>query len=113
MDMINYLFGEGEDLSVLQMSMRSFITFILLFLLIRLAGKRTFAKQTAFDSIVTIMLGAIIARGVVGASPYMSTVAACIVIVVIHRIIAWLAVKNKKFEYFIKGSYIKLYHNGA
>lgn len=113
MNMINYLFGKGADLTVLQMCMRSFITFVMLFLLIRLAGKRTFAKQTAFDSIVTIMLGAIIARGVVGASPYIPTVAACVVIVVVHRLIAWLAVKSRRFEFFIKGSYIKLYHNDA
>jgi uncharacterized membrane protein YcaP (DUF421 family) len=95
------------------MSIRAFVTFIILLVLIRIAGRRTFAKRSAFDSIVTIMLGAIIARGVVGASPYIPTVAASIVIVALHRTIAWLSVKSKKFELIVKGVYMKLYQDGA
>lgn len=113
MDAINYLFGDGPDLNTLQMCMRAFITFIILLMLIRFAGKRTFAKRSPFDTIVSIMLGAIVARGVVGASPYIPTLAASIVIVCIHRLLAWLTVKNKKFEMLIKGAYIKLYQDGA
>jgi uncharacterized membrane protein YcaP (DUF421 family) len=113
MDIIHYLFGEGDDLNSLQMCVRAFITFLILLILLRLSGKRAFAKRSAFDNIVTIMLGAIIARGVVGDSPYIPTLAASVVIVVVHRLIAWLSVKNKKFELLVKGAYIKLYQNGA
>jgi uncharacterized membrane protein YcaP (DUF421 family) len=113
MNTIDLLFGRGQDLTALQMSIRAFVTFIILLVLIRIAGRRTFAKRSAFDSIVTIMLGAIIARGVVGASPYIPTVAASIVIVALHRTIAWLSVKSKKFELIVKGVYMKLYQEGA
>ena len=110
---INYLFGEGSNLNTVQMCMRAFVTFIIMLILIRFTGKRTFAKRSAFDSIVTIMLGAIIARGVVGASPYLQTIAASFVIVAMHRLIAWLSVKSRKFEQIVKGVYIKLYQDGA
>lgn len=113
MNAIHFLFGEGTDLTALQMSVRTFVTFIILLILIRFAGMRTFAKRSSFDNIIVIMLGAVLARGVVGASPYFSTVAASIVMVIMHRIIAWLSVKNKKFERIVKGVYIKLYQNGA
>jgi uncharacterized membrane protein YcaP (DUF421 family) len=113
MNTIDLFFGHGQNLNVLQMCVRTFVTFIILLILIRIAGRRTFAKRSAFDSIVTIMLGAIIARGVVGASPYIPTLAACIVIVGLHRLMAWLSVKSKKFEQIVKGVYIKLYQNGA
>jgi uncharacterized membrane protein YcaP (DUF421 family) len=113
MNTIDLLFGHGQDLNTLQMCTRAFVTFILLLVLIRVAGRRTFAKRSAFDSIVTIMLGAIIARGVVGASPYFPTLAACIVIVAFHRLLAWLSVKSKKFELVVKGVYMKLYQQGA
>ncbi len=113
MNTIDLLFGHGQDLNTLQMSLRAFVTFIILLILIRIAGRRTFAKRSAFDSIVTIMLGAIIARGVVGASPYFPTLAACIVIVGVHRLLAWLSVKSKKFELVVKGVYMKLYQHGA
>jgi uncharacterized membrane protein YcaP (DUF421 family) len=112
MDILQTLVGEGEKLTVLQMSVRAFAMFIIMLVLIRLAGLRTFAKQSSFDNIIVIMLGAVLARGVVGASPFWSTVGASVVMVIMHRVIAWIAVKNQKFERLVKGSYIKLYQNG-
>jgi uncharacterized membrane protein YcaP (DUF421 family) len=61
------LFGRGEDLTALQMSVRSFIMFFIALALIRIGGMRIFGKKTAFDNILVIMLGAVLARGVVGA----------------------------------------------
>jgi len=95
------------------MSVRAFFMFIITLVLIRLAGLRTFAKQSSFDNIIVIMLGAVLARGVVGASPFWSTVGASVIMVIMHRVIAWMTVKNPKFEKLVKGSYIKLYQNGA
>ena len=113
MNVINFLFGEGEHLTMFQMCVRAFTMFIIMLVLIRFAGMRTFAKRSPFDTIVTIMLGAILARGVVGASGYVDTIVASGVMVVMHRIVAWLSVKSRKFEKLVKGTYIKLYNNGA
>ena len=112
MDNLSSLIGHGEHLTALQMSMRAFSMFFITLVLIRLAGMRTFAKKSAFDNILVIMLGAILARGVVGASPYWSTVSAAAVMVALHRIIAILSVKNRNIEKWIKGTFIKLYHDG-
>jgi uncharacterized membrane protein YcaP (DUF421 family) len=109
MDTINFLFGEGEKLNMLQMSMRAFAMFFIMLVLIRFTGRRAFAKKSSFDNIIVIMLGAVLARGVVGASPFWSTVAASVVMVAMHRITAWLAVKNRSVEKLIKGEYINLY----
>jgi heme A synthase len=65
------LVGEGKELTILQMSVRAFAMFIIYVVLIRIAGLRTFAKQSTFDNIIVIMLGAVLARGVVGASPFL------------------------------------------
>ena len=111
MDTINTLVGEGEKLTVLQMSVRAFFMFIVMVVLIRIAGMRTFGKNSSFDSIVAIMLGAVLARGVVGASPYWSCIGAALVMVLLHRLIAWLSVKSRKFERLVKGTNIKLYEN--
>jgi uncharacterized membrane protein YcaP (DUF421 family) len=109
MDTIHFLFGEGEKLNMLQMSMRAFVMFCIMLLLVRFTGRRAFAKKSSFDNIIVIMLGAVLARGVVGASPFLSTVAASVVMVIMHWITAWLAVKNKTVERLIKGTYIRLY----
>lgn len=113
MDTIQFLFGKGEQLNMLQMSMRAFVMFLIMLVLVRMAGMRTFAKKSSFDTIITIMLGAVLARGVVGASPYWATVAASAVMVIMHRVIAWLCVKNISIEKLVKGSYITLYTNGT
>ena len=109
MNTIILLFGEGEKLNMLQMSMRAFAMFFIMLVLIRFTGRRAFAKKSSFDNIIVIMLGAVLARGVVGASPFWSTVAASVVMVAMHRITAWLAVKNRFVEKLIKGEYINLY----
>ncbi len=113
MNTIDYLFGDGEDLTMVQMGIRAFGAFVIMLVLVRVAGMRTFAKKSSFDNIIVILLGSILARGVVGASPFWSTVAACAVMVALHHLIAWLSVKSKKFEKVVKGGYIKLYQNDA
>ena len=104
---IKELFGSGEHLTALQMGVRAFIMFFITLALIRFGGMRIFGKKTAFDNILVIMLGAILARGVVGASPFFSTVAAAAVMVVIHRILAWLAINHSWVGKIVKKFFVK------
>jgi len=109
---MNDIFGTGEHLSALQMAVRAFVMFFIALLLIRLAGMRIFGIKTAFDNILVIMLGAILSRGVVGASPFFSTVAAAAAMIVVHKILAWLAMKHVWVGKIVKGYRRSLYHNG-
>lgn len=99
-------------LDALQMSCRAGLMFVLLMVLIRLGGARIFGKKSSFDNVVVILLGAIAARGVVGASPFWSTVAASAVIVLLHRVIAWLVVKFPLVSRLLKGRPVVLYAGG-
>ena len=110
---ITQLFGSGEDLSPMQMAARAFIMFFIALLLIRLAGMRVFGIKTAFDNILVIMLGAILSRGVVGASPFFSTVAAAAAMIAVHKLLAWLAMKYVWVGKLVKGYRRSLYHNGV
>lgn len=103
------LFGRSEDLTTLQMAIRSFIMFFIALALIRIAGMRIFGKKTAFDNILVIMLGAILARGVVGASAFFPAVAAASVMVIIHRILGWLAMRHAWVGMIVKGYRRSLY----
>jgi uncharacterized membrane protein YcaP (DUF421 family) len=106
------LFGRVEDLTAVTMAVRSLIMFFIALLLIRVGGMRIFGKRTAFDNILVIMLGAILARGVVGASSFFSTVAAAAVMIVIHKILGWLAMKHVWVGMIVKGYRRSLYKNG-
>jgi len=110
---INEIFGGGEDLLPLQMAARAFIMFFIALLLIRLAGMRIFGIKTAFDNILVIMLGAILSRGVTGSSPFFSTVAAAAAMILVHKILAWLAMKHIWVGKIVKGYRRSLYHNGV
>ncbi|MBO9730317.1 MAG: DUF421 domain-containing protein [Chitinophaga sp.] len=112
MNTIHLLFGDGEQLSMLQMSGRAFVMFFITLLLIRIGGMRIFGKKSTMDTIVIIMLGAILARGVVGASPFFSTVAAATVVVLVDRLLAALCIRWGKVASIIKGEPLLLYTNG-
>jgi uncharacterized membrane protein YcaP (DUF421 family) len=112
MEVIEKIFGVGKELSVHQMCARAFITFFITLALIRLAGMRSIGKKSAFDTVIAIMLGAVLGRVIVGASAFFPTVAGGIVIVLVHRIVAVIALKHEGFAKIVKGEHRQLYANG-
>ena len=70
MDVIRLLFGDGTELTTWQMADRALVTFVLALAMIRLAGRRSFGQRSPFDACTTVLLGAVLSRAVVGASPF-------------------------------------------
>ncbi len=112
MQTIHELFGQGTDLNSLQMALRAIVIFFIAFMLIRFTGMRVFGIKSAFDICVTIILGAVLARVIVGASPFIPTVISSLALVVVHRIIAVISVKNQLVSHFFKGIPYSLYKEG-
>jgi uncharacterized membrane protein YcaP (DUF421 family) len=112
MELIHQLFGEGKDLNALQTTDRAIIIFFLTLIMIRIAGMRSFGMKSAFDNIIVIMLGALMSRPIVGASAFIPTVVAGLVISLIHRLLAWIGVYNKTINHLIRGSFYTLFKDG-
>src|ERR1700712_4123751 len=112
MEIFIKIFGEGKDLNALQMSCRGIVMFFIALALIRISGRRSFGVRTPLDNIITISLGAIMSRAVVGASDFVPVVVCCFVIVLLHRGIAWLISISKPFGQFIEGEKILLFKDG-
>ena len=112
MDWVLQLFGQGKDLTALQMSMRGLTVFILALVLIRITGRRSFGLHTPLDNIITILLGAVLSRAVVGASPFIPVIVCCLVIVLIHRLLGMLLSRNEKLGNLIEGKKMLLYKDG-
>jgi Predicted membrane protein len=55
------------------------------------------------------MIGAFLARGIVGASPLLSTIAAATIMIATNRILAWLSIKSPLLNKLFKGSALILY----
>jgi uncharacterized membrane protein YcaP (DUF421 family) len=109
---LEQVWGHGEQLGALPMAVRATAMFFIVLAFVRFGGARIFGKKSAFDNVVVIMLGAVGARGIVGASPFMSTVAAGAVLVVLHRVLARLCVTSERLGTALKGSPVPLYANG-
>ena len=112
MEIIHKLFGEGTDLNALQMALRAVLIFFIAFMLIRFTGMRMFGIESAFDICITIILGAVLARGIVGASQFIPTIVAATAMITVHRIIAVSSVKNQRVSHFFKGKPVSLYKDG-
>lgn len=113
MELLTKLFGEGKDLNALQMSDRGIVIFFIALLLIRISGRRSFGVRTPLDNIITISLGAIMSRAVVGASDFVPVVVCCFVIVLLHRLFGWLIAHSEAFGRFIEGNKMVLFERGA
>jgi uncharacterized membrane protein YcaP (DUF421 family) len=112
MEIIIKIFGEGKDLTMLQMSARAFLVYLIALVLIHISGKRTFGKKSAFDTTITIVLGAVLSRAIVGASPFLPTIAGSLTLVLTHRILGLFILDNKTAGKFLKGEKIILYEDG-
>src|SRR6059058_4400886 len=109
MKFLNEWWGINENIAPLEIAARSTVMFIIALSLIRMAGMRPFGKGESYDKIITFLIGAILSRGVVGATPFFSTVVSMIVIILIHRIFSKLSIYSQWFGEKAKGKPITLY----
>ena len=112
MKLIENIFGQGENLTVLQMCCRALVIYLIALFYIRLVGKRTFGKISTFDNIITITLGAMLSRAIVGISPFVQIIASTLVLILLHRLVAWISMKYHGAGRLIKGKSESLYKNG-
>jgi len=109
---VEYLMGSGTELTILQMSVRAGCIFFLALAMLRTAGRRSLGKHSAFDTCVVVLLGAVLSRAVVGASPFVPTVGASLVIVLLHRLLGLASIRWEGIERLINGEERRLVENG-
>lgn len=112
MDLVHQIFGQGKDLNALQMGCRGLLVVLISLILIRISGRRSFGLHTPLDNIITISLGAILSRAVVGASPFVPVIVCCFAIVILHRFLGWLVSRSKRVARLLEGDKILLFSNG-
>ncbi|WP_233849667.1 DUF421 domain-containing protein [Paraburkholderia sp. HD33-4] len=107
------LFGEGKNLSSLQMGARAAAIFLVALIFIRISGRRSFGQRSPFDYVVAILLGATMSRAIVGASPVLPTFVASLVIVLMHRALGWVCVRSHTIEVLVGGIERQLFRDGS
>lgn len=94
---------ESLDLTLSQVCMRGLVVFGAGLILVRVAHKRFFAKRTAFDFLLTLLLGSMLGRVVNGPEPLFATIAASFLLVILHRCLSWAAMRSKAVGNVVKG----------
>jgi uncharacterized membrane protein YcaP (DUF421 family) len=111
-DFVDLVLGHGSQLSIWQMAARTLIIFLLALVMIRISGRRSLGQRSSFDVCMAVLLGAVLSRAVVGASPFLPTVGAGFALVILHRAIAWLSIRSPAFDRFVSGSERVLVEDG-
>ena len=97
------LLGLGRDsITVWQMLMRTVVVYITALVVVRLGEKRFFGKSTAFDLVLSIILGSVISRAINGGAPFFPTLVASLALVGIHWALAALAFHSDTFGALVK-----------
>ncbi len=100
---LNDLILASDQLSPLTMALRALIVFFCTLIFLRIAGRRSFGQRSAFDLCITVLLGAILSRAIVGASPLLPTLAAGAVLVLSHRLLGILITRNNWLDDLVSG----------
>ncbi|MDB6007620.1 MAG: hypothetical protein JWR15_4607 [Prosthecobacter sp.] len=93
----------AETLEFRQMLLRALAVFISGIALVRIADKRSFAKKSAFDVLLILILGSVMGRAINGSERLFPTIGTCFFLILLHRLMGSLACRWPKFEGWVKG----------
>jgi uncharacterized membrane protein YcaP (DUF421 family) len=107
MDAISEFLGfkaDPRDLTILQVSLRAIIIFVVCIVMVRVGHKRFLSKKSALDAVVGFILASMMARAVNGSTAFVPAIVGGFVIVLLHRFIGWCAMRSHRFGNLVKGT---------
>lgn len=109
---LNYLLGfDSSSVEPHQMGARAAVVFLLALAYVRTGGLRMLGRQSAYDSLTALILGAILGKAVVSQDSFLGTLLAALVIMILHRLVAWITFKSSRAGSVLKGKSIVLFQN--
>ncbi len=109
---LNYLLGyDNSIVEPHQMAARAAVVFFLALAYVRTGGLRMLGRLSAYDSLTALMLGAILGKAVVTQDSFLGTLLAALVIMILHRFVAWITFKSSRAGSLLKGKSIVLFQN--
>ncbi|WP_442755689.1 DUF421 domain-containing protein [Methylocystis sp. JAN1] len=106
------IFGIKDHVSVAQECARAGLIFFYGLLLMRLSGRRTFAKWSALDVAVSVIAGSNLSRALTGGAPLWGTLVATAALMGLHWTAARLASKSPGMARIIEGPPVPLGADG-
>ena len=110
---ITQIWGNKDVIGPLEIASRSVVMFVYMIVLLRMTGMRPFGKGDVFDDVLTILFGAVLARGIVGATPFVSAMVSGLVLIGTHYFFGKLTFYSKQFGRLVKGQKFLLFKEGT
>ena len=103
---------EPKELTFLQVSLRGVTVFIATLIMVRLGSKRSLAEKTAFDAVLIVIIGSMLARAINGSEAFFPTLGAGFVLILLHRVFGLAAYYSHAFGILVKGRPVMLVQDG-
>ena len=94
---------EPKDLTFVQISLRGIIVFMATLMMVRLGHKRSLTHKTPFDALLVVILASVLSRAINGSAAFFATIGGGVVLVLLHRLFAFLAYHSHGFGILVKG----------
>src|SRR6266496_4570188 len=94
---------QPQDLTFVQISLRGIIVFLATLMMVRFGTKRSLARKTPFDDVLLVILAAVLSRAINGSAAFFATLGGGVVLVLLHRLFAFLTFYSHRFGILVKG----------
>lgn len=103
---------QGEPLNGWHMALRAAVVYCIAVMLVRIGKKRFLAKPSPFDLVLALMLGSVLSRAITGNAPFLPTIIAGFVLILMHTAFSILTFYSAQIGAVIKGQPVILIKDG-
>ncbi len=107
------LIGHDDPTTLLVFCVRTVVVLIFGILCIRIAGRTTFSQLSPLDIVVSVAAGSNLSRAMTGNSPFLPSLGATLLLVVLHRSLAYAAARYRPLGFLIKGRAVIVVRDGV
>lgn len=114
-DVFGELLGLGlepHDLNGVHMSARAIVVYAVMLAIVRLGKRRFMGGASAFDVILAFLLGAVASHAVTGSALFVPTLLATGVLMAMHWLFSWGAMRWSTFGWVTKSKSVRIIHEG-
>ena len=95
--------AEPRDLTFVQVSLRGVVVFLVTLITVQLGHKRSLSRKTPFDAVLLVILASVLSRALNGSAAFFATLGGGVVLVLLHRVFAFLTFYSHRFGILVKG----------
>jgi uncharacterized membrane protein YcaP (DUF421 family) len=113
---LNSVLGLGREatsLTFLQITLRGVLVFVATLVIVRCGDRRFLSNKTAFDAVLGFILASMLARAVNGTAAFFPTLGGAFVLVMLHRAMAYWALRSHTVGILVKGRSDVLVRHGT